>query len=650
MTGQASGNRSTPTTGSPDRKPSPYTYRLLFLLSALLVSAVVWGIYWVSIRAVERSATESLAKRISADTVILEDHFTRSIDVVTSVLRSASTLDDQGRLLNPSVGPEILTSLIIDVPIVRSLSLVDGSGRVVASSSPRNVGIVLDSADLPTLTRPLQSDEVKFGEVFALRDLHELNSDRSPVDIGFWTALRSTQIDGSEHRWLIAINLGVFLNLWSEIDTDESTTILLVDESGKRVIDHHLTQSTLATRAIDAVLDRLPDARHGSLELPDGDVQVAFQGSSAYPAAVIVTGDPSMLPIMAAGPRGRFIALAASANALLLGFILLLFLSYLRYERRSQELANQSRAIDMHLMVAELDRDGQVVSGNKAFFEFNGYAPEELIGQSYTALSTAQRSAEARDAVWAMLRSGKPWTGTLRNRKKSGELYWVNVSIVPFLDVWGYPERLVTLMTDVTESVALSEAVAREKQLRDELARSNAALASDANTDPLTGIPNKRSFDIFAEEARASSMRDGKPFSLLMIDVDHFKQINDSRGHAVGDVVLQTLARRWARELRGSDMLARIGGEEFCVVLPRTGADATRRIAEKLRAVIAAVPVDTDPEAEGGEDIAVTVSIGAATAVEPSSATVDALLERADVALYTAKANGRNQVAVAIDA
>lgn len=635
------------TTGGPDRQASPYAYRLLLLLSAILVTAVVWGIYWVSIRAVERSATENLAKRVSADTVILEDHFTRSVDVVTSVLRSASALDDQSRLLNPSVSLEILTSLIIDVPIIRSLSLVDASGRVVASSSPRNVGITLDGADLPTLALPLPSDEVKFGEVFPLRDLHELNSDRSPVDIGFWTALKSTQINGREHRWLVAINLGVFLNLWSEIDTDESTMILLVDESGNRVIDHHLKQSTLATRAVSAVLDRLPRSRHGSLEFPDGELQVAFQGSSAYPATIIVTGDPSMLPIMAAGPRGRFIALAASANALLLGFILLLFISYLRYEGRSQELANQSRAIDMHLMVSELDREGRVLKGNKAFFEFNGYTPEELIGQSYTVLSTAQRSPEARDAAWDMLRAGKPWKGTLRNRKKSGELYWVNVSIVPFLDVWGRPERLVTLMTDITESVALSEAVAREKQLRDELARSNAALASDANTDPLTGIPNKRAFDIFAEEARATSMRDGKPFSLLMIDVDYFKQINDSHGHAIGDVVLQTLARRWTRELRGSDMLARVGGEEFCVVLPRTGEDAARRIAEKLRAVIAAVPVDTAPEAEDGQDISVTVSVGVATAVEPSSVTVDALRERADVALYTAKTNGRNQVAEA---
>jgi diguanylate cyclase (GGDEF)-like protein len=130
-----------------------------------------------------------------------------------------------------------------------------------------------------------------------------------------------------------------------------------------------------------------------------------------------------------------------------------------------------------------------------------------------------------------------------------------------------------------------------------------------------------------------------------MLDVDHFKRINDTRGHGTGDVVLQTLARLWSRELRSSDMLARLGGEEFCVVLPRTGAEAARRIAEKLRAVIAAVPVETDPDSSGGDDIAVTVSVGVSTAADPASANIETLLEQADAALYRAKNNGRNQVA-----
>lgn len=449
-------------------------------------------------------------------------------------------MESPTRLSEPATGADALTRLIIEVPIIRSVSLVDTDGRVVASSSARNVGMTLTAADLPTLAIPLQSDEVKFGEAFPLRDLYELNSDRIPVDIGFWTAQRSVQIEGRDYRWLIAIDLGVFLNLWSEVDTDEATMILLVDENGRRIIDHHLKEKAFAECAIALVIERLSQARHGSIDSTDQRLQIAFQGSAAYPAAIIMIGDPALLPIMAGNLRNIPLAIAAASNVLLLSFIVLLFVFYLRYEKRSQELANQSRAIDMHLMVADLDREGRVLSGNKAFFEFNGYEPAELIGQPYTVLSTGQRTPEVRDAVCDLL--------------------------------------------------------------RDELARSNAALASDANTDPLTGQPNKRAFDIFVEEARTASAREGKPLSLLMLDVDHFKRINDTRGHGTGDVVLQTLARRWSRELRSSDMLARMGGEEFCVVLPRTGGEAARRLAEKLRAVIAAVPVETEPENTEGEE------------------------------------------------
>lgn len=635
-----------PSSAAP-RRLSPRGYRLMFLGAGLLVTLLVWGIYWASVAAVERSARQSLAARISVDANILEDHATRSLDVVTSVLRAAATLDNPQSLLNPETGTRTLENLVVDVATIRSISLIDDRAQVVASSSARNLGLTLRAEDLPSINLPIQSDEIKFGELFALRDLHELNSDRTPVDLGFWTAFKKVRIGDRDYRWLVAINLGVFQNLWSEVDSDIATTIQLIDEQGRRIVDHHTSAPADTESAIRAVLDRLPDTRYGSLELDDGRLQVAFQGSPAYPAALLVIGNPVLLPSPMAGSGKFFVAVALTANLSLLGLLLLLFLFYRRYETRSQELFNQSRAIDMHLMVSELDSAGVVLNGNDAFFDFNGYRRDELIGQSYMTLSTAGHAPEVRDAAWALLRAGRPWTGVLRNRKKSGELYWVNVTIVPFLNVWGKPERLVTLMTDITESVALTEAVAREKHLREELSRINATLASDANSDPLTGQPNKRAFDLFAEEARTVSADSGKALSLLMIDIDHFKAINDSRGHAVGDAVLKTLAQRWARELRSSDMLARIGGEEFCVVLPRTSQDQARRIAEKLRAVTAAVPVDLDPDNETDENVPVTISVGIATAAHPASMPLETLREQADAALYAAKHQGRNQVVIA---
>ena len=129
-----------------------------------------------------------------------------------------------------------------------------------------------------------------------------------------------------------------------------------------------------------------------------------------------------------------------------------------------------------------------------------------------------------------------------------------------------------------------------------------------------------------------------------MLDIDHFKTINDSNGHSAGDEVLATLAHRWQRELRQSDMVARIGGEEFCVILPRTAPQHALRIAEKLRAVTSALPVELDPDSERSREISVTVSVGVATAINPSATTLAGLMMLADEAVYAAKGGGRNRV------
>ena len=131
--------------------------------------------------------------------------------------------------------------------------------------------------------------------------------------------------------------------------------------------------------------------------------------------------------------------------------------------------------------------------------------------------------------------------------------------------------------------------------------------------------------------------------SVLMLDLDHFKQVNDTHGHAAGDAVLQEMARRWSGLIRGSDLLARLGGEEFCLLLPNTTSRQARQVAEKLRQACAASPVEWS-SGEMQQQLAVTVSIGLAGS-EPSGAIdLNALLNDADQALYEAKRSGRNRV------
>lgn len=165
-------------------------------------------------------------------------------------------------------------------------------------------------------------------------------------------------------------------------------------------------------------------------------------------------------------------------------------------------------------------------------------------------------------------------------------------------------------------------------------------LQSLASTDELTGLANRRALMALAQQALAGARRDGGRLALLMIDVDHFKRINDAHGHGVGDAVLRQLAQTLAQGLRERDRLGRLGGEEFLAVLPDADEAAAHQVAERMRAAVAAAPL---PRAEGA--LPYTVSIGVA-GVRPGD-TTDALIARADAALYRAKAAGRDRVVVA---
>lgn len=178
---------------------------------------------------------------------------------------------------------------------------------------------------------------------------------------------------------------------------------------------------------------------------------------------------------------------------------------------------------------------------------------------------------------------------------------------------------------------------------------SNAAeLRALAVTDPLTAVLNRRGFVQRAGIEWARCRRHGRPLAVLALDIDHFKAVNDTHGHDAGDAVLRDVAARLMRGLRPSDVVGRLGGEEFAVVLPETTADAAVMLAERLRTEVAETPC-------GGSarSIPVTVSIGAAQAhdgIEPGPTGLERLLKQADEALYAAKAGGRNRVVAAPEA
>jgi diguanylate cyclase (GGDEF)-like protein len=160
-----------------------------------------------------------------------------------------------------------------------------------------------------------------------------------------------------------------------------------------------------------------------------------------------------------------------------------------------------------------------------------------------------------------------------------------------------------------------------------------------ALTDPLTGLQNRRSLFELGRIEFARAQRMDRPFSCMMLDLDHFKKVNDTYGHPTGDLVLQEFAKRSAKSVREIDLVGRYGGEELVILLPETNKDTAVMVAERVRASIAAKPIHTP-----NVDVNITVSIGVA-AMDQNTTQLETLIARADQAVYIAKHRGRNCVA-----
>src|SRR5882724_1833968 len=209
-------------------------------------------------------------------------------------------------------------------------------------------------------------------------------------------------------------------------------------------------------------------------------------------------------------------------------------------------------------------------------------------------------------------------------------------------DRLGISEFSVMLVDDATYQLA--EPIAAQAALAIANARLYQQTLELSFTDPLTGVPNRRQLFLRLENELSRCLRFGDPLSLLMIDLDLFKRINDAHGHTVGDGGLRGVALALRRSVRKIDIVARYGGEEFCVVLPRVAKPEAIEVAEKLRRAVAAAPM---PGPDGQTPLSVTISIGVATlAIDAEDVAV--LIDKADGALYEAKRLGRDRVATAL--
>ena len=191
-----------------------------------------------------------------------------------------------------------------------------------------------------------------------------------------------------------------------------------------------------------------------------------------------------------------------------------------------------------------------------------------------------------------------------------------------------------------TELLARVQAAARVKRLQDELRQRNEDLDRISRTDALTGLRNRRHVEEYLAKLTSLARRNVEPMAVLVIDIDHFKSVNDTYGHEAGDAVLREVAGRMLDSIRLEDMVGRWGGEEFLVVLPNTTDQGAAELAERLRQVVADMPC----RLADGDAVQVTISVGCAASLIDDAGR---LVRSADAAMYEAKQTGRNRVVMA---
>lgn len=266
----------------------------------------------------------------------------------------------------------------------------------------------------------------------------------------------------------------------------------------------------------------------------------------------------------------------------------------------------------------------RIVYANPAFEKRMGYETNEILGASPDSLNGRGTDRQTRYRIRKAMRNGKGIRTELLKYSKEGQGYWMDINIIPLKDESGA----------VTHFASIERDLSRYKRMERQLI--NMALF-----DSLTGALSRPAFFEQSDKELARAKRYHRPLSVMMIDIDHFKLINDTYGHASGDQVLQIFVEAIQEVIRNTDFLGRVGGEEFALLLPDTPLKSAYHLAERVRERITKYPY-----LAGEMLIEVTASLGVAE-FHKADADIKSLLNRADEALYKAKQSGRNRVTMA---
>ncbi|WP_323028866.1 diguanylate cyclase domain-containing protein [Castellaniella defragrans] len=293
--------------------------------------------------------------------------------------------------------------------------------------------------------------------------------------------------------------------------------------------------------------------------------------------------------------------------------------------KRAEASARRAALVYAHTSEAMVvtDADGAIQDVNPAFTAVTGYTLQDVVGRTMNVLSSGRHGDEFYRAMWARLHETGRWSGDIHNRRKSGEEYVERLSINTSYNEDGSVNCRIGLFSDVTEK-----------------RRREASIWHQAHYDLLTQLPNRQMFQENLRRSIEHSRESGVPFALVFLDLDFFKDVNDSMGHEAGDQLLRLVARRLNECVRSSDLVARLGGDEFTLIIRDIhDPDDIFALADKILGAL------SQPFTLGDHVVQISASMGAA--FHPRDGDGDAeLLRAADLAMYAAKEEGRNHFRV----
>ncbi|WP_455365568.1 sensor domain-containing protein [Kaarinaea lacus] len=296
------------------------------------------------------------------------------------------------------------------------------------------------------------------------------------------------------------------------------------------------------------------------------------------------------------------------------------------HKQKEEELQLTATAFETHTAVLITSVDGTILRVNPAFTQITGYTAEEAVGSNPKMLQSGHHDEAFYDKFWESIQTTGRWEGEIWNKRKNGEIYpeWQTITAVK------------NNAGEVTHYVATFQDITERKQTQ-------ALIEHQAFYDALTNLPNRRMMLDRLNQELSSARRHNIYGALLFLDLDHFKTLNDSMGHAVGDSLLQQMAKRLSNHVRAEDTVSRLGGDEFVVLLSNLGASeksatsTANTIAKKIHASI------SRPYQLEGHSFSFTSSIGI-TLFPFAGDSADDVLKHADAAMYRAKGKGRNAI------